>query len=417
MKKRVLVIIILSFATIASLGLMAANTVLVQQHKQVAESTIQTDVIPGLSVKNIYSVLESAGYDEFEKNKQLSGTIDDKVHGEYLSVNIITCGSNDKVSSVNFSMWSEPNISPTIGGILPHNPTIDLFFSKVASVSYSGADPMKAFSWAYQQFNNTPPTSMPTEIVIGPAKYKFDIQAFNSVELIYSLKISLNKDTPNEKKDVTQDMSKPTQSNEYEDNNKNAIQNVFPEKSDQSQSEAEQSSNSPQKTVKIMPQTPVQNTMITSPQLSVQAPDNSNILVPSVCGNSLEDARKILEQNKLNVVIKYKYSPGCGTNIVYKTDPDYDSKIEPGGTVTIFVSPTFVYPNVKGKSLQDALNMLKQTDMTPQIIPQIIYVSTAPGPAGIVIGQSPPAGEPVQQIGSGVDMVMTVSGNPPGASK
>jgi len=153
----------------------------------------QEKVIPGLSVENIYSVLSAAGFDELKNDGKLFELIDDKNNGEYMQVSISSPDGSDGVSSVEFTMWSEPNISPTIGGILPSNPTINNFFPKVASVSYSDADPMKAYTWAMDQFNNGTPQTMPVETVIGSARYTFNIQYFK--ELIYSLKISVNDAT------------------------------------------------------------------------------------------------------------------------------------------------------------------------------------------------------------------------------
>lgn len=75
----------------------------------------------------------------------------------------------------------------------------------------------------------------------------------------------------------------------------------------------------------------------------------------------------------------------------------------------VTISQPNVYPNVKGKTIKDALDILKQDNISPDVI----YVDIAPGPAGIVLDMEPKAGEQVVSVGGGHQVIITVSGKGP----
>ncbi len=204
------------------------------------------------------------------------------------------------------------------------------------------------------------------------------------------------------------------------------LYNVFHGSISQSQSSVQPSTNSntlpsTREVINVPPQTPAPIT---------------TIALPNVIGKTLKEARNILERQD-NIVmtvdgndttvnpadmIVVDISPRVGTQ-VHPNGRDVQADIvnitvsrsitpsqTPTQTVTI-VQPN-VLPNVIGKTLEEAINILKRDN----VIPETTYVDTVPGPAGIVVSMSPKAGEQPILTGGSVQVFLTVSGSP-GPSK
>lgn len=136
--------------------------------------------------------------------------------------------------------------------------------------------------------------------------------------------------------------------------------------------------------------------------------------VPEVQGASLAGARADLEKAGYDVRVNEgkEFSDDVPLDHVLRTDPSPGSRLATGNTVTITLSggkQTWIVPQTRGKSVNDALVALKATgDLTVRETPQQRYDDKVA--KGTVIGTSPAAGS---RVSSDQAITIVVSQGPP----
>ena len=118
----------------------------------------------------------------------------------------------------------------------------------------------------------------------------------------------------------------------------------------------------------------------------VQVPVNSYVNEPQAQAEQQIHAANLVPSVKHGSNEKYK------KGIVYDQDPDAGSKVDKGGTVTIFVStgpPPVDVPDVKGKQWSDAQQELTDAGLVP------VEHSVPGGTKNLVTATDPPAGKSV----------------------
>ena len=118
----------------------------------------------------------------------------------------------------------------------------------------------------------------------------------------------------------------------------------------------------------------------------------ANIEVPDFKGRTVEEAEKIAEAKELDVdIVKYEVSDEYKTGEVMDQNPPAGEKVKKNTTIELTVSKGSdegVVPNVIGLSEKDAKKLLKDSEYDVEV-----RVVTAPQTKGIVVNQSPGAGE------------------------
>ncbi len=95
------------------------------------------------------------------------------------------------------------------------------------------------------------------------------------------------------------------------------------------------------------------------------------VKVPKVTGLTEDEARKLLEENDLEIVVVEEFDSKVEQGYVIKQDVDQDTEVGAGSTVTITVSKgieTSVVPNVVGKPKADAISELEAAGFTVTLI-------------------------------------------------
>ena len=117
-----------------------------------------------------------------------------------------------------------------------------------------------------------------------------------------------------------------------------------------------------------------------------------DIEVPDFTGRTVEEAQEIAESKELDVdVVKYEESDEYKTGEVMDQDPPAGEKVKKNTTIKLTVSKgsdESVVPQVVGLSEKDAKKLLEESEYEVEV-----RVVTAPQTEGIVVNQSPGAGE------------------------
>ncbi len=125
------------------------------------------------------------------------------------------------------------------------------------------------------------------------------------------------------------------------------------------------------------------------------------ILTPDVVGMTEAKARRLLSYYKLRMSILgyvYNYMP---EGVVVKQEPKPAKKVKEGRTVDVWISKgpeRKVMPNIKGKVLQEGLNVLSESGITVDNIVQIDTTDIAY--SGKIRNTDPPSGTFLPEEGS-----------------
>ena len=128
-----------------------------------------------------------------------------------------------------------------------------------------------------------------------------------------------------------------------------------------------------------------------------KGPETKKAPMPKVAGQTIETARTILNNQKLDLQIKEveENSDTVEAGRVIRSDPDAGEEIKTGDTITLYVSKgpkTGKMPNVVGEELQTALKMLESAGFVNIVFDE--YVDSEQ-PKDTVAEQSVKAGEEV----------------------
>ncbi|HFI0107216.1 TPA: Stk1 family PASTA domain-containing Ser/Thr kinase [Streptococcus suis] len=130
------------------------------------------------------------------------------------------------------------------------------------------------------------------------------------------------------------------------------------------------------------------------------------VTVPDLGGKDSETAKQELENLGLQVTVKEEYSDSIGEGSVIKTNPQVNSSVEKGSSITLYVSkgvaPQLV-PNVVGKSQDSASQMLQGAGFYIGSVTQE-YSSTVD--SGLVISTDPVANTELEK-GSIINIVVS----------
>ncbi len=136
--------------------------------------------------------------------------------------------------------------------------------------------------------------------------------------------------------------------------------------------------------------------------------------VPDLRGKTLEEAQKIIENDgtfRIGNIARLKYNAPPETIIAQ--DPPANSESQPGVLINLLVckgevAETIIMPNIVGKTIKEAEEILKQFELKP--VPNI---SNAPDAVpDIILDQSPPPDTPVTK-GQTVVYTIKTSGTVP----
>lgn len=130
------------------------------------------------------------------------------------------------------------------------------------------------------------------------------------------------------------------------------------------------------------------------------------VSVPDVSGKDRETATQELENLGLKVTVKEEYSDSIGEGLVVKTNPQTNSSVEKGSSVTLYVSkgvaPELV-PNVVGKSQDSASQILQDAGF---YIGSVIQEYSSTVESGVVISTDPVANTELAK-GSVINIVVS----------
>ncbi len=136
--------------------------------------------------------------------------------------------------------------------------------------------------------------------------------------------------------------------------------------------------------------------------------------VPDVQRHSMEEARFILEQNRLVVgEVREAYDQNVPTGFILMQDPAPGASVERGTAVNLTVSKgqqNLVLPDLVGRSLNEARGMLQDLGVT---LRQVVEVVRADVPPGQVVSMAPPAGTQIRH-GDAVTVAIAVRGGQTG---
>lgn len=123
---------------------------------------------------------------------------------------------------------------------------------------------------------------------------------------------------------------------------------------------------------------------------------NDTVKVPNLEGTNIEDAKKLLEQMELKVIVEYR-SDAKPQNEVISQTPVEGYELEKGASVKLVVSSGIdesqvTVPKLIGKSIEDAKNMLASSKLRASIS----YRENKEQEEGIVISQNPKEGTKVE---------------------
>lgn len=128
--------------------------------------------------------------------------------------------------------------------------------------------------------------------------------------------------------------------------------------------------------------------------------------VPKVTGMTEEEAKKMLDESELEVVVIEEFDKKVEKGIVIKQDVDPETEVGAGSTVTITVSKGVeesTVPNVIGKSKADAIKEIEEAGLT---VSATLTEEDRTKDDGVVIKQSFEGGQTVEK---GASMTITVN--------
>ncbi|MCX6023097.1 MAG: protein kinase, partial [Chloroflexi bacterium] len=131
----------------------------------------------------------------------------------------------------------------------------------------------------------------------------------------------------------------------------------------------------------------------------------SAIIVPSVLGRSLEDARQVAQRQGLAIKVEERPDSGAEPNTVIDQDPPAGRSVQNGSTVRLIVSsapPRVSAPNLMGLTLDDARGVLTRGGLS---VGGVVERTSTPQDRGRVIGQFPAPGGSVAPNGA-VELVV-----------
>lgn len=130
------------------------------------------------------------------------------------------------------------------------------------------------------------------------------------------------------------------------------------------------------------------------------------VSVPDVSGKDRETATQELENLGFNVTVKEEYSDSIGEGLVIKINPQTNSSVEKGSSVTLYVSkgvaPELV-PNVVGKSQDSASQILQDAGF---YVGSVIQEYSSTVESGVVISTDPVANTELAK-GSVINIVVS----------
>lgn len=142
-----------------------------------------------------------------------------------------------------------------------------------------------------------------------------------------------------------------------------------------------------------------------------QLPAQGYVLLPDVRNKSLEEAQSILEAQGLRVgrIVEATHDT-LPQGYVISQNPSPQARISPGSLVHLLVSAgkakateEVQVPDVVGLRLEEAQEILAQSGLSVEALEE---VPSGERPGGVVVGQSPEAGERISR-GSGIRLQVT----------
>jgi serine/threonine protein kinase/beta-lactam-binding protein with PASTA domain len=130
------------------------------------------------------------------------------------------------------------------------------------------------------------------------------------------------------------------------------------------------------------------------------------VAVPSVVGDTVDQATTTLESAGFSVVVTHKHSTSATPGTVLSESPSAGSSAQRGSAITLVVAEkpsTITVPDVSGKSVAAASNLLGQDNL---LVGTTSDQSSATVPSGDVIGTSPAVGTAVKP-GSTVNLIVS----------
>lgn len=131
-----------------------------------------------------------------------------------------------------------------------------------------------------------------------------------------------------------------------------------------------------------------------------------SIKAPSLIGKTVHEARDFIEP----MGIKLKLTDGTSNPemSIVGQDPPPGKPINPGQTIKIWTIELVVVPNLLGRTLEDAQNVIDQNDLT---VGDINYVEKPGIMEGVVLEQSPRSGLEVE-AGRSIDLMISKKPTP-----
>lgn len=166
---------------------------------------------------------------------------------------------------------------------------------------------------------------------------------------------------------------------------------------------AKEKRNSPLAEGMVMQQIPAAGRTVREGRLIqiIQSAGNQAITLPDrFKGSSLAQAKELLDELGLLYTIKEVQDPVAPLGTVVRTQPEAQSVLDAGSTVTLFVSAkiagaTLPAPNLLGKTLQEVEQILAQSQM--RLKKWEIDSARQSDQLGVVLSQNPAAGKPVPE--------------------
>lgn len=128
------------------------------------------------------------------------------------------------------------------------------------------------------------------------------------------------------------------------------------------------------------------------------------VTVPSVAGQTQEEAKTTLRDEDLEVTVEAQTSETVPEGTALRTDPSAGSRVPVGSPVKLVVSKghrEVTVPAVLGETESEATTELSEAFLSPFTVE-----THDPSPEGTVIGTNPPAGERVV-VGSSIEVVVS----------
>ena len=117
------------------------------------------------------------------------------------------------------------------------------------------------------------------------------------------------------------------------------------------------------------------------------------VYVPNITGKTVEEARTELQKRDLGLNIAgHQFSDEFGKGRIISQDPAAGSRLKVNRSISVIVSSgqeSVIVPELTGKSLEQAVSILRQIGLNRGFLTQI---HTSQHPAGRIIAQYPPAG-------------------------